>query len=147
MQILENIFQTAYSEYKEYETFFKNVAPKIKQQREEFSQKVLNNPNDVENLTEELFDNNTRPVSYQTDLINLQNRLLTTYETVKDVIEIPAEVKKEIETFIKPKQLYKIDKGEAIELDPEYMKQMKIAAKDFYKNQLQAFIKENETTE
>lgn len=132
MEILENIFEVVYQEYKDYENFFKSTAPKIKQQREDFAKYAEENISNIDLVTEHLFEIEAEPQFYQNDLVKLQNRLYITYQTVKDVIEIPAEIKKEIEAFPQPKQIYTIKNGTAQEIDLEYIGKLKTEAKKQY---------------
>lgn len=141
--ILKNIFEIAYKEFKDYEIYFKAIAPEIKEKREQFTEFVVSNKDNIDLLAEKLFENDVIPEMHKLDLINLQNRLIYTYETVKDVLEIPAEIKTEIEAFIKPKQVYLIQAGEAKELDPEHTKKIKTSAKEHYKIQVEKLIQQN----
>jgi len=140
-EILKNNFEISYQEFKEYEQFLKNAAPKIKKEREEFTQFTIDNSSNTEAITDKLFEIETTPVNYQNDLLKLQNKLITTYHTVKDCIEIPAEIKKEVESLISPKQIYKIKNGEAQEIDPSYTEKIKVESKKYYKQMLEQMNK------
>jgi len=140
-EILKNNFEISYQEFKEYEQFLKNAAPKIKKEREEFTQFTIDNSSNTEAITDKLFEIETIPVNYQNDLLKLQNKLITTYHTVKDCIEIPAEIKKEVESLIAPKQVYKIKNGEAQEIDASYTEKIKVESKKYYKQMLEQMNK------
>lgn len=142
-ETLEAIFDTAYNEYKEYETFYKNIAPQIKEQREQFIKFSQENQDNIDVLTDKLFDIETEPLNYQNDLLRLQTRLVHTYNAIKEAIEIPAEIKTEVEKFVLSKQIYTIRTGEAIEIDPEYNKKIREEGKKYYKQLLEQQFKKN----
>lgn len=142
-ETLESIFDSAYNEYKEYETFFKNIAPKIKEQREDFVKFSQDNQDNIELLTDKLFEIETEPVNYQNDLLKLQTKLIHTYNTVKEVIEIPDEIRIEVEKFILPKQIYTIKSGEAVIIDPEYNNKIRTESKKYYNELLKQQFKKN----
>jgi len=140
-EILQNNFEVAYKEFKEYETFLKNAAPKIKESREQFVQFSQENNDNTALLTERLFEDQVIPTYYQNDLLKLQNKVITVFETVKDVLEIPAEIKTEVEALIPPKQMYKITAGTAEEIDPEHNSKIKEEAKKYYQEMLEKMMK------
>lgn len=139
-ELLENHFQTVYGEYKEYETFVREIAPKIKTEREEFDKYLQKNLDDVEGAVDRLFDINSKPALYQNDLVNLQSRLIHTYETLKETVEIPVEIKTEIESFKKPKQTYKIEKGNPVEIDEKATEEFKKTVRANYRDIVKASI-------
>lgn len=140
-ELLENAFDTAYNEYKEYETFLKNIAPKIKEQRDSFAQYAIDNSKDTEVLTDKLFEIEVEPMNYQNDLLRLKTRLWNVYQTVKEAIEIPAELKTEIDKFILPVQVYVIKAGQPVEIDPEFNKKMRDEGKKHYKKIIEQQLK------
>lgn len=137
MKVEETYFEVVYNEYKQYENFVKEIAPKIKKEREEFDKYVTENLDKQEELLEKLFELNEKPVQFQNDLLKLQVKLIYTYEALKDTIEIPQEIKTEIENFVKPKILFLIDNGEAKEIDPSLNKEIR----DKVKAQYTEFVK------
>lgn len=132
-EIIKNNLEVVYKEFKDYEAYFKGIAPKIKEAREKFSEFAMQNYDDTDVLMKNYLENDVTPELHKADLITLQNKLIYTYEAVRDAIEIPAEIKNEIESFIKPKQVYIIQAGEAKEIDPEHTAKIKSAAKEYYK--------------
>lgn len=139
-EVLESIFEVNYKEYKDYENFVKALAPLIKKDREDFQEFAKNNLEDESLLVEKMFDINAKPAYYQNDLILLQNRLVYSYETIKDVIEIPQEIKQEIENFVKPQLQYKVESGIAIEIDAEKTEKITKQAKENYLEIIKGFI-------
>lgn len=139
-EILKNVFETTYKEYKDYEQFFKSAAPKIKQQREDFAKYAEQNASNTDLITEHLFEIEAEPQFYQNDLVKLQNRLYITYHNLKDVIEIPPEIKKEIENFPQPRQIYTIKNAATEEIDSEYLKQLKEEAKKQYSETVKQMV-------
>jgi len=137
-EILKNNFEVAYKEYKEYESYFKSAAPKIKEEREQYVKFAEKHKDDLDTLADKLFEIQSVVGLKENDLIKLQVRLITVYEMVKDILEIPADIKKEIEAFVKPKQYYKIEQGEAIEIDPELSRRVKEEGKKYYHQILSA---------
>lgn len=137
MKVEETYFEVVYNEYKQYENFVKEIAPKIKKEREDFDKYVTENLDKQEELLEKLFELNEKPVQFQNDLLKLQVKLIYTYEALKDTIEIPQEIKTEIENFVKPKILFLIDNGEAKEIDPSLNKEIR----DKVKAQYTEFVK------
>lgn len=142
-EILENHFETVYKEFKEYETFLKSAAKEIKEQNEKFTQFTVDNKDNIDAITSELFEIQSKPHFYQNDLVKLLNRLIHTYEAVKEVIEIPEDIKKEISNFIKPKQFYRIENGNAVEIDTEFLEKSKEEAKKHYTLQVKQLLSQN----
>lgn len=132
ISILENNFNAAYKEYKDYHSFLKSLAPDIQKSREDLA-KTQNK----DEMIEKAFEVYTKPHYYAEDLIKLQNKLRIILEFSSLVLKIPAEIKEEIENFTQQKQLYRIDKGEAIEIDPDYVKQLTEEAKRQYRIQIE----------
>jgi predicted nucleic acid-binding Zn-ribbon protein len=130
----EVYFETVYNEYKQYENFLREVSPKIKKEREDFEKYVSENADKQEVLIEKLFDLNEKPIQFSNDLLKLQVKLIYTYEALKDIVNIPQEQQKEIESFIKPKMLFLIEGGEAKEIDPEVNKEIRTKVKEQYKD-------------
>jgi|GEM_PF-4641600 len=118
-------FETAYREYKDYEDFIKKLAPKIKEDREQFQNFINENQSNTDLIAKKMFEINAEPVHYQNDLLNLQIRLIHYYNIIKSEVEIPQEISKEIESFILPNQVYFIKDGEPIEIDPEKNKKFR----------------------
>lgn len=144
MTTVENIFETAYKEYKEYETFVKEIAPQIKTERENYQKFVKENLDNLDLCTEKLFEINEKPAHYQNDLILLQKRLIDYYEIAKEVVEIPQEIKTEIESFIKPQQIYFIQNGAAKEINPEKTKELREKVRETYNEIIKNLIAKEE---
>lgn len=133
IKILENNFNVLYKEYKEYEKFLKAKAPEIKKRKEDLAKLP---DYDEDTIVEEVFKAHTQSNYYAEDVIKLQNKLHTVYQFSKEVLDIPAEIEKEIENFLQQKQIYRIENGEAVDIDSEYTNKLTKEAKAHYKNQL-----------
>jgi len=140
MREIENIFETAYKEYKEYENFVKEIAPQIKIDRENYQKFVKENVDDLELCSDRLFDINEKPAHYQNDLLLLQNKLINYYEISKEVVKIPQEIKTEIEEFVKQQQIYTIKNGTAEEVNPQKNKEIREKIKEEYTKIVKNFI-------
>lgn len=137
---LESYFETVYQEYKNYENFFKSIAPQIKEQRENIAKFAVENEADKEIIADKLFEINSVPEFYKNDLVNLQRKVVDTFNAVKEVLEIPAEIIREIEGFIYPKQLYTIKNNAAQEIDVDYIQSLKKEAKKQYEIEIKRFF-------
>lgn len=134
--------ETIYKEYKDYMNFLEEQAPQIKKDRENFQDFAKENTSDPKLLTQKLFEVNQKPAFYQSDLSRLQVRLVTVYDAYKDLFEIPQEIKTEVKEIKIPKNVYKIEKGKAIDIDPEYSKKIKETVEKEYSAFIQNMLKE-----
>jgi hypothetical protein len=123
-EVLKTDFETVYQEYKSYETFIKGIVEEVKKDREGFAKFAQENSTDVDKIVDKLIEVNEKPILYQNDLMRLQLRLVYSYDLVKGIVEIPQEIKTEIENS-RPKQLFKIENGEAVVLDQELIDKIK----------------------
>lgn len=134
--------ETIYKEYKDYMNFLEEQAPQIKKDRENFQDFAKENTSDPKLLTQKLFEVNQKPAFYQSDLSRLQVRLVTVYDAYKDLFEIPQEIKTEVKEIKIPKNVYKIEKGKAIDIDPEYSKKIKESVEKEYSAFIQNMLKD-----
>ena len=140
----ESIFETAWKEYKDYDTYLKSISDPLKKERESFEKYVVENKSKMNEIVNKLFDINQKPSLHLSDIVTLKNRLVYLYEAYKDLIEIPEDVKKEILTFQKPKIIYKITKdGNAVDIDPEYTKNLKSKVKSTYEGFARSILEKN----
>lgn len=123
-EVLKTDFETVYQEYKSYETFIKGIAEEVKKDREGFAKFAQENSTDADKIVDKLIEVNEKPILYQNDFMRLQLRLVYSYDLVKGIVEIPQEIKTEIENS-RPKQLFKIENGEAVVLDQELIDKIK----------------------
>ena len=123
-EVLKTDFETVYQEYKSYETFIKVIAEEVKKDREGFAKFAQENSTDADKIVDKLIEVNEKPILYQNDFMRLQLRLVYSYDLVKGILEIPQEIKTEIENS-RPKQLFKIENGEAVVLDQELIDKIK----------------------
>lgn len=140
-EILENNFNTIYKEYKDYKNFVEKITPEIAQSRKDFRIFALENKDNLEKVTDKLFEVNQAPAFYQKDLFELSKRLIYVYRAVKDSIEVPEDIKEEILSLTRPKFVYKIVNGEAVDIDPSYTEKIKKETKKSYTDAVQGFIK------
>lgn len=143
LSIQENIFEIVYKEYKDYEKFVKGQLNTIKKDREGFEKFAIENKDNIEAITEKMFEVNQNPVYYQTDLLRLQVKLIYTHNALKDLIDIPEDVTKEISEFVIPKQMFTIKDGKAEVVDVNYNEQIKKEAKKNYEESVKAFLSYN----
>lgn len=121
---LEKVW-TEYSEYKEY---IKTVAKPVEELRKEVAQRITPQTTSEE-AQEYVFQGFEKIMLHNGDFINQQNRLFYTVEAYKNIIEIPQEIKKEVES-LKFLQIFAIkDKKETV-INQE--------ALDFTRNQIKA---------
>lgn len=142
MEAQKIYLETVYNEYKEYKNFIEEQAPQIKKDRENFEEFAKENTSNPKLLTQKLFEVNQKPAFYQSDLSRLQVRLVTVYDAYKDLFEIPQEIKTEVKEIKIPKNVYKIEKGKAIDIDPEYSKKIKETVEKEYSTFIQNILKD-----
>ena len=123
-EVLKTDFETVYQEYTSYETFIKGIAEELKKNTEGFAKFAQENSTDADKIVDKLIEVNEKPILYQNDFMRLQLRLVYSYDLVKGIVEIPQEIKTEIENS-RPKQLFKIENGEAVVLDQELIDKIK----------------------
>jgi hypothetical protein len=141
MEELKNYFEVKYKEYKDYESFVKSKAEEIRNGRKQLEEFIQSNPDDIEEISQKVFEVETITEFYKSDLVNLQRSLIETYKAVSLVIEFPEEIKEEIASFFDPKQIYVIKANSAVEVDPEHNKRLKEEAKKQFKNIYKNLIK------
>ena len=123
-EVLKTDFETVYQEYKSYETFIKGIAEEVKKDRAGFAKFAQENSTDADKIVDKIIEVNEKPILYQNDFMRLQLRLVYSYDLIKGIVEIPQEIKTEIENS-RPKQLFKIENGEAVVLDQELIDKIK----------------------
>lgn len=120
---LEQIW-TEYTEYKEY---IKTIAKPIEELRKEVAQKIT--PNTTPEEAQQLFFSGYEKIMlHNRDFINQQNRLFYTVEAYKNIVEIPQEIKTEVEN-IRFLQIFAIKDGKETVINQE--------ALDFTKKQIE----------
>lgn len=137
IDILKEIFETSYTEFKEYESYINSELKKLEKERGNFAKFALDNKGNLDTVVEKMFDVNEKPALHKNDLVKLQSRLISMYDIVKDVIEIPKEVREEINSLPKQRLSYKIDNGKAVEIN----KDMNNEIRKFVKDNNMAFVK------
>jgi hypothetical protein len=124
---LLNSFEMHYKEYKEYSNFFEDNKAKVMSTMKDKVKELMKTPDDLEKATKFVLETQSMPMLYAIDLNLLKESVLVAYQVCKDVVEIPSEVKQELEELKekKTKQMYTVKKGVAEELSPELIKQYK----------------------
>lgn len=143
IEVVKEIFETAYTEFKEYEAYLNSQIKNIEKGREGFQKFAIENKNNLELIFERMFEVNEKPALQKNDLIKLQNKLIYMYEIVKDVIDIPKEVREEINSLPKPRLSYKIDNGEAVEINKDMNKEIRKHVRENSKDWVNFIIKSN----
>jgi len=120
-------FEKAYEEFKQYSNFYITFVEEAKtalQSREDFFRENLDNPDKIEDF---LIEYSSLPFHYSSDLEKNKERLISVYETVQDFIEIPQEIKTEMEDILKMKSplLFKIEDNKPILINPEHLELIK----------------------
>lgn len=129
-ETLENIFEKAYQDYVAYEKYIKAESKNVAKGREEFAKFALANKDKTDLILERMYEVNEKPVLLGIDSTNIKTRLVNLYDALKDLIEIPKEVKEEINAFPRIKYFYKIEDGEAIPINPEMHNDVRNRAKN-----------------
>lgn len=134
---LKLYFETVYKEYKDYESFVLSIKDKVIQDRENFAKFAQENLEDIDKIVDKIVEINENPILHENDLMRLQMRLVNTYDTVKEIVEIPQEIKEETEK-LRFQQVFKIEDNKAIPINQDKLKTMrertKAGAKDFLTN-------------
>lgn len=120
-------FEILFKEWKEYNTFFEKNNEEVTASIKERVKEIIDAPDNLEKATQFVIDTKTVPMLYATDLNNLKERVLTAYELVKGLIEIPESAEKELEQLknSKNKLMFIIEKGTAKEINPDLIKHYK----------------------
>lgn len=124
---LLNQFEISYKEYKDYSDFYEINNAKVTEGMKDQVNDIINNPEDLERAAKFILDTKTTPTLYATDLNNLKERVLSQYDLIKDVVEIPQEVRQVLEAqqINKNKLMYTIDKGSPVEVNKELIESYK----------------------
>lgn len=126
-----------YNEFTEYRDYYKSIYKTPEERRNIIAEKVKDNPEE-QDILDTVFELNFKYNMYEKDIMNLLTRLYHTTVAYQDIIEIPQEVKKEIENF-KMIQSYTYKNGEEKEINQEENKQLKEALKENYNRILKEF--------
>lgn len=137
IDIIKEIFDTSYSEYKQYDLYLKTEYKKLEKERGGFAKFALENKSNLDIVIEKMFEVNEKPALQKNDLVKLQNRLINMYDIIKDVVNIPKEVREEINSLLRPRMSYKIEGDKAVEIN----KDMNNEIRKFVKDNNMAFVK------
>lgn len=136
---IKAILEKVYTEFVEYKEFLKDKIKRPDEIRKEVAEKIKNQT-DIDQIKQILFESSEKQMMYQADFIGLQNRLFHTIENYKDLIEIPQEVKKEVEN-IKFIQIFKIKNGKEIVVSQEIVDQAKDQIKNLLSKDMEGMLK------
>ena len=134
-------FETAFSEFKKYGTFYFDFVKDYKNKREEQAKFLTENINDPEKVQEYILEYSSLPQFYAQDLDKFKERVITMYELLEDTVEFSAEIKKEMEE-ISPKKnpiLFKIVEGKAVAVSEDLIVSLKLKAKETYAAMIENF--------
>lgn len=137
IDIIKEIFETTYAEFKQYESYLQAESKKLEKDRANFAKFALENKSNMDIIVERMFEVNEKPALQKNDLVKLQNRLINMYDIIKDVIDIPKEAREEINSLPRPRMSYKIEEGKAVEIN----KDMNNEIRKFVKDNNMAFVK------
>ena len=112
---MEVYLEKVYSEYLDVKDYVKKSLKTIEELKNDVVEalKAETTPEQAEDIYFEKMEKN---IMHQTDLMNQQTRLFYTVEAYKDYMEIPQEIKKEVEK-LKFIQTFAIKNGKAEILD------------------------------
>lgn len=130
---LEKVW-TEYSEYKEY---IKTIAKPIEELRKEVAQKITPQTTSEE-AQEYVFQGFEKIMLHNGDFINQQNRLFYTIEAYKNIIEIPQEIKKEVEN-LKFLQIFAVKDGKETVINQEALDFTREQIKNSFSGGLEEF--------
>lgn len=129
--------EKVWTEYSEYKEFVKTISKPIEELRKEVASKVTINTT-PEEAQELFFEGFEKTMLHNGDFVNQQNRLFYTVEALKHSIEIPQEIKKEVEN-VKFIQIFAIkDKKETV-VNQEALDFTKSQIKQMMTNGVQEF--------
>lgn len=126
-KVLLNKFEVSYKEYKEYDNFYNSISEGVKSTMKDKVKDLVSQPEDLEKATEFVISTQALPMMYAIDLNILKETVLNSYNMCKDIVEVPGDVKAEMEELAssKSKLMFRIEKGQAKELDPELIQKYK----------------------
>lgn len=126
-KILLNKFEITYKEYKDYNDFYNITSENVKATMKNKVKELISQPDDLQKATEFVINTQALPMLHALDLNILKETVLTAYSICKDIIEIPEQIRLEMNELTQSKSniMFTIDKGEAKELHPELIQKYK----------------------
>ena len=118
-------FEERYKEFKDYSDFYIKETEKVKESI--LNEELLKSLDTPEKIEDFILNNQLLPQYYALDMERLKERLITSYEDIGMFIEIPQEVKDDMETIqkLKTKMIFKIVAGNAEIIDPNHLELLK----------------------
>jgi len=135
--IIKAHLEKVYTEYITYKNHIKDKVKPLDVIREKFI-KEIEGEEDLEKISEKLFEIQEKQTIFLQDLQGLLTRLYHTIEAYKDLLEIPKEILEEVSMY-RFEQFYTIKNGKDFETNPEKIKEIKNAIKQNMKPILKAF--------
>lgn len=120
---IKSQLEKVYTEYIDYKEFLKDKIKRPEDIRKEVAQEIKGET-DLSKIQNILFEKSEKQAMYQADFIGLQTRLFHTIENYKELMEIPQEIKTEVEN-IKFVQIFKIKNNTAIVVSEDVVNQAK----------------------
>lgn len=121
IKTIQNRFEVFYKEYSEYDQFVKSDQETKKEGMKKRVEEIWENNASEEDLVEFNRQITVYPQMYIKDLNALKEKLLVAYDMVEGIVEIPAEIKTEIEQ-LKPltdKPMFIVKQNKPIPVDEE----------------------------
>lgn len=134
----EAYLEGVYKEFAEYREYYKSIHKSPEERKKEIVKTILDNKEDTEKIIDSVFTYNLKYSMYEKDILELHKRLAHTVTAYQDLIEIPEEVKKDVENY-KLLQAFSIKNGEAIEVNSEYSNQIRENLRQNYDRILKEF--------
>jgi len=122
-KLLQN-FELFYKEWKEMDTFFtKNEDQKLAGMGEMITNLLSSETENPQAVVEFVIETRGLPALYAQQLERNKEELLAVYNLIENVVEIPAEIKKDVENLRekKTKIIFKIEKGEPVTVDEQFV--------------------------
>jgi len=90
--------EKVYTEYIHYKEYIKDKIKQPEQIRKEIAEEIKT-VTDIDKVQDLVYQKSEKNMIYQADFKNLMTRLYHTIEAYKDILEIPEEIKKEVEIY------------------------------------------------
>lgn len=136
-EIAKSRLEGVYKEFIEYRDYYKAMYVSPEERRNIIVEKLKQSV-DQQEILDSVFELNFKYNMHEKDILNLLARLYHTVVAYQDIIEIPPEVKKEVENF-KMLQSYTYKNGEEKEVSEENNKLLKQSLKENYDKILKEF--------
>lgn len=129
---LQAQFDTQYNEFKEAEDFLKNYSEEKTEQFQEAVKKLLESEDNLELSTNLVREYKTIPKMLAMDLDSIKERLLSAFQIIENILEIPKEKLEKVQELrkFKNKTIFIRNKGVNEVLNQPYYDSIMQATKD-----------------